>query len=60
VEDYKHQFDQLVYHIKLYDGSLGETMLVSKFLVGLKEELRQAIELHLPDSVSQAATLAAI
>jgi hypothetical protein len=35
-------------------------MLVSQFLLRLKEELRQAVELHLPDSVSQASTLVAI
>jgi hypothetical protein len=60
VEDYKNQFEQLVYHIKLYDGSLSETMLASQFFVGLKEGLRQAVELHLPDTISQVATLAAI
>jgi hypothetical protein len=29
VEDYKNQFDKLVYHILLYDKSLSETVLVS-------------------------------
>jgi ribosomal protein L32 len=60
VEDYKNQFDQLVYHIMLYDSSTSETMLVSQFLLGLKEELRQTVEMHLPNSVSQATTLASI
>jgi hypothetical protein len=49
-----------VYNIRLYDNHISETMLVSQFLLGLKEELRQVVELHLPDTVSQAATLAAI
>jgi hypothetical protein len=40
VEEYKQQFDQLVYHIRLYDPSLSETMLTSQFLLGLREELR--------------------
>jgi hypothetical protein len=35
-------------------------MLVSQFLLGLKEDLRHGVEMHLPDSVSQAATLAAV
>jgi ferritin-like metal-binding protein YciE len=35
-------------------------MLVSQFLLGLKEELRQVVELHLPETVSQAVTLASI
>jgi hypothetical protein len=52
VEEYKLQFDQLVYHILLYDHSLSETMLVSQFLLGLKEDLRHVVEMYLPDSVS--------
>jgi hypothetical protein len=36
IEDYKQQFDQLVYHIRLYDGNISDTMLVSQFLLGLK------------------------
>jgi hypothetical protein len=35
-------------------------MLVSQFLLGLKDELRQIVELHLPTFVAQEATLAAI
>jgi hypothetical protein len=35
-------------------------MLVSQFLLGLKDDLRQSIEMHLPTSVSQASTLTAI
>jgi ribosomal protein L32 len=60
VEDYKNQFDKLVYHIMLYDHSLSETMLVSQFLIGLNEELRHSVEMHLPSTVAQAATLAAV
>jgi hypothetical protein len=53
IEEYKDQFDQLVYHIMLYDNNIRETMLVSHFLLGLKAELRQS-------TLSQAATLAAV
>jgi hypothetical protein len=60
VEDYKQQFDQLVYQIRLHDHHISETMLISHFLLGLKEDMRAAVEMHLPDSVSQAATLASI
>jgi hypothetical protein len=60
VEDYKLQFDQLVYHILLYDHSISETMLVSHFLMGLKDDHRHSVEMHLPDTVAQAATLAAV
>jgi hypothetical protein len=41
VKEYKLHFDQLVYHIRLYDSSLSETMLVFQFLLGLKDDLRQ-------------------
>jgi hypothetical protein len=60
VADYKNQFEQLTYHIRLYDPSISETMLVSQFLLGLKDDLRQAVEMHLPTSISQAPTLADI
>jgi hypothetical protein len=60
VLEYKQQFDQLVYHIRLYDHNISETMLVSQFLLGLREDLRTSVEMHLPKIVSQAATLAEI
>jgi hypothetical protein len=60
VDEYKLQFDQLVYHIMLYDNSLSETMLVSQFLIRLKDELRQTVEMHLPNTVAQAANLAVV
>jgi ribosomal protein L32 len=53
VEEYKNQFDQLVYHIFLYDHNISETILVSQFLLELRDDLRQ-------DTISQAATLAAV
>jgi hypothetical protein len=57
VEEYKNQFDQLVYHILLYDNNISETILVSQFLMGLKDDLRLAVEMHLPYSVSRAANI---
>jgi inorganic triphosphatase YgiF len=61
VEEYKHQFDQLVYHIRVYDSNISETMLVvSQFLLGLKSELKHPIEMHLPNLVAHAAILASM
>jgi hypothetical protein len=60
LEEYKLQFDQLVCHNLFYDNSLSETMLVSQFLLDLKNDLRHAVEMHLPDTVAQDATLAAM
>jgi hypothetical protein len=49
-----------VYQILLYDHNISEMMLVSQFLLGLKEELSHSVEMHLPLTVSQAATLASV
>jgi hypothetical protein len=47
VVDYRRAFDQLVYHIRLYDSSANPTMLIAQFILGLKEELRFPIEMQL-------------
>jgi hypothetical protein len=60
VEDYHKAFEQLVYHIRLFDTSLSITMLMAQFLMGLKPELRSAVELQLLDSVANAAILASV
>jgi hypothetical protein len=52
VEEYKNQFDQFVCHILLYDNGISETIKVSQFLMGLTDDLRLAVEMHLPDPVS--------
>jgi hypothetical protein len=45
VEEYHKQFEQLVYHISLFDTSLSATMLTAQFIMGLKEELRLPVEM---------------
>jgi hypothetical protein len=45
VEEYRKQFEQLVYHISLFDTSLSATMLTAQFIMGLKEELRLPVEM---------------
>uniref|UniRef100_A0ACD6AAU5 Uncharacterized protein n=1 Tax=Avena sativa TaxID=4498 RepID=A0ACD6AAU5_AVESA len=60
VEEYKRQFDILVYQIKLYDPHIGGMMLVQQFILGLKEELRTTVEVQLPNSVAEAAAFAAV
>lgn len=60
VEEYKRHFDMLVYQVKLYDPHVGGMMLVQRFILGLKEELRAAVEVQLPDTVAEAASFAAI
>jgi hypothetical protein len=60
VEEYRRAFEQLVYHIRLYDNSLSPTMLTAQFILGLKEELRFQVEMQLPEIVAKAVVLAAI
>ncbi|KAK1648872.1 hypothetical protein QYE76_066677 [Lolium multiflorum] len=54
VEEYKREFYQLVYQLKLYEPAVSETMLVTRFVLGLKEELKAAVEIQLPNTVSEA------
>jgi hypothetical protein len=58
VDDYRRNFEQLVYYIRLYDSSLNEMMLTSQFIMGLKDEIRHQVELMLPENVAKAVVLA--
>jgi hypothetical protein len=60
MEEYRKHFDQLVYNIRLYDRSLSETMLTSQFLLGLKDDIRQHVEMMLLESFVKAAGLASV
>jgi hypothetical protein len=39
VGDFKQQFEDLVYHIRLFDKSISDTFLVTQFMLGLKNGL---------------------
>lgn len=58
VEEYKREFSQQVYQLKLYEPMVSETMLVTRFVLGLKDELKAAVEIQLPDTVHKAAAYA--
>ena len=60
VTEYKREFSQLTYQLLLYENSVSDTFLVTRFVLGLKEELRAAVELQLPATVSEAAIYAGI
>jgi hypothetical protein len=60
VDDYRRQFEQLFYHITLFDNSLSTTMLTAQFLLGLNSEIRSAVEMLLPVLVAKVATLALV
>jgi hypothetical protein len=60
VEDYRRSFWQLIYHIRLFNGSLSDTMLTAQFLLGLRDDIRHHVEMMLPETVAKAAALATI
>lgn len=60
VDDYTMKFNQLVYSIKLYDPAVGGMMIVTQYILGLKEELQGPVESQLPQTVTMAATLAGV
>lgn len=60
VSEYQRRFDELAHGILLYNSAFDDTFLVTKFLGGLKEEIRSAILPHRPKDVDTASALALI
>lgn len=58
VADYQKSFDQLAHSILLYNPSYDDVFFVTRFLGGLKEEIRAPITLHWPPNLETAGTLA--
>ena len=58
VADYHAKFEQLVHSILLYNDSYDDVYLVTRFLGGLKEDIRAPIALHRPKDVDTASALA--
>lgn len=58
VSEYLEKFEQLSHGILLYNTAYDYTYFVTKFVGGLKEEIRSAIALHRPKDVSTASALA--
>ena len=54
VADYYTAFEQLSHQILLYNSSYDDVFFVTRFLHGLKEEIRSAITLHRPKTVDTA------
>ena len=44
VAEYRRQFDRLFYQVKLYDPEIGGIMLVTQFVLGLKDDMRAVVE----------------
>lgn len=47
VEDYRKQFDPLMYELLLYEPP-SKIFFVTQFILGLKHELRAYVEPHMP------------
>ena len=58
VADYQAQFEKLAHGILLYNPSYDHVYFVTRFLLGLKEEIRASIALHRPRDVDTASALA--
>lgn len=60
MEEYKRKFDTLVYQLRLYDHNIGGLMLVTRFILGLKEELRATVLIRMPTIVAMTITFACV
>ena len=58
VTEYLHKFEHLSHGILLYNSAYDDTYFVTRFLGGLKEEIRATIALHRPSDVVTASSLA--
>ncbi|WVZ69199.1 hypothetical protein U9M48_018023 [Paspalum notatum var. saurae] len=58
VAEYHAQFEQLAHSILLYNPAYDDVYFVTRFLSGLKEEIRAPIALHRPKDLESASVLA--
>jgi len=58
VDDYQAEFEKLAQGILLYNSNYDDTYFVTRFVAGLKEEIRVVITLHQPKDVDTASALA--
>ena len=58
IEEYYNRFIELSHHILLYNPAYDHVFFVTRFLHGLKDEIRAVIVLHRPKDVETASALA--
>ena len=56
--EYYEQFEHLSHSILLYNSSYDDTYFVTRFLGGLRDDIRSIIALHRPSSVDTTSALA--
>jgi len=58
VQEYITKFEQAAHNLLLYNPNYDETYFVTRFLTGLKEDIRSGIVQHRPLDVDTASALA--
>lgn len=60
VKEYQDEFEQLPHGVLLYNLAIDDTFFVTRFVSGLREDIRVPILLHKPKDVDTASALAMI
>lgn len=60
VAEYRLAFEECMYHLISVDDSLSARWFVSQFVFGLRDDIRCAVRLQAPKSITRAAALARI
>nr|XP_051201072.1 uncharacterized protein LOC127314607 [Lolium perenne] len=60
VAEYRLAFEECMYHLISVDDSLSARWFVSQFVFGLRDDIRCAVRLQAPTSITRAAALARI
>lgn len=58
VDEYYTKFEELMHRVLVYNKSYDETFFVTRFMGGLKTEIKTTIKLHKPRTVDLALSLA--
>jgi hypothetical protein len=60
VDEYYREFQTLRYQVSMYNPNYDENFFISQFIKGLKAEIREAVESHIPDTLERAVLLARV
>jgi hypothetical protein len=60
VAEYRLVFEECMYHLISVDDSLSDRWFVTSFVFGLRDDIRCAVRLQAPTSITRAAALARI
>jgi hypothetical protein len=60
VAEYRQQFEVYMYHLLSLDSALSPKFFVTQFVLGLKDELRTAVRIQAPTSITRATVFARI